>query len=575
VRQVHTTILSGEGVMSKRRIGISYGRLSEPRQTKGDGEARQDRDFVNFCRQQNLTPLAEKYMDRGLSAYKADHKKRGDFGRLIEAARHGGLEKGSVVVVERWDRLSRRRPDLAIEDIKELLTCGVAIGVAALGDIFELSDFGSSKWMTLSAFVYLAHQESLQKSQRVCASWESRRKAAREQGKAIRGRLPGWLTLADGQWAVKPGAAAALERIFQMAADGYGWSRIAGALTAGKVPTFGPSGKWSCHYVNKLLNDERVCGRYQPRKADRSPAGGPIDDYYPAIITPEQFALARAGQDSRFKGRQPRDRKFVNVFRSLLVNALDPGDSFALHNYGSAGKVRLSLANLAGMDGRGKLQTIPYPEFEAGILSRLAEVRPEDVLPRQADEVSRLDRLRAELAAARSQITALKADLKRGYSRHLADLLREAEQEETSVAGRLQDELTASARPAEKAWQQLPDLVSLVATQGDDARLRIRTVLQSIVQGARLLLVRRGSRTLAACQFFFHGGAVRSWLLLYQSGGHNRERRLWPPESFAGAGIDDDDLDLRKVEHARRLESWLVSIDPAALIDLLSQPAGG
>jgi DNA invertase Pin-like site-specific DNA recombinase len=554
--------------VSKRRLGISYGRLSDPKQNKGDGEDRQDKAYRAFCARHDLTPLppSEKYFDNGLSGYKDHHRKRGRLGQLIAAAKDGAFDAGAVIVVEAWDRLGRLRPDKQLNLIQELLACGVCIGVCRLDLIFTEDSFGTHDWTVLAIFVQLAYQESKQKAERVASSWQSRREKARDTGWKIPGRVPTWLRLEGDDFVEKPEAVAAVRRVFALSAAGYGKRRICHALTAEGVAPLGKSGVWHDDFIDLLLNDRRAVGEYQPRNADKSPAGDVIEGYYPAVVTAEQFALARAGQESRKKKNRPRDRKYVNVFRGLLVNALD-GEGFALLNYGTEDKPRLCLSSTAGLDGRRRTQTFPYPDFEEGILSRLAEVRWQDVAPRQGERPDRLGVLRAKLHDARENVAGLKDALKPKFSKSLAELLRDAEADEERVAGELQEELAKAARPAERDWGQLPGLVALVKEKGDDARLRIRAVLRGIVTEARLLLVRRGCVTLAACQFYFAGGAARGYLLAYQSASSNRPRRSWGPLSLTRDEMLDRgltltaDFDLRQAAHAEALARKLEALD--------------
>jgi DNA invertase Pin-like site-specific DNA recombinase len=549
--------------VNTRRIAISYSRFSDPVQAKGDSEDRQEKDFRNFCRRHNLTPLSEVYIDRGRSGYRDEHRKKGRLGQLIAAAKDDRFERGTIIVVEAWDRLGRLRPDKQTELVAELLRTGVSIGICRLDDIFTEDDFGTHKWAMLSTFIMLAYQESKQKADRICSSWERRRRLARENGAVMTPQLPGWLQLVNGAIVPIPERVAVVKRVFRQSAAGYGRARIVATLTKENVATFGDAGKWSCSYIGKILNDRRVLGELQPRKDDDTPVGAVLPNYYPRVVSDDDYALARAGQASRSTecegwGRH-RDRKYVNVFQSILTSAID-GGGFILNNHGSRAKPRLVLANSDGVAGRAKGQTFPYDVLEEAVLGQLAEVNPADVLPRQADEASRADVLRAKLAVVRQDIRDLQADLKGGYSRAISAVLREREDEEERIAGELQDELARSARPAERAWNDLPSLVGMIKKHGDEARLKIRPVLRGIVKEARLLLVRRHSWQLAAVQFFFVGDAVRSYLVVCQYPGHNRPRRWWPPWSLREV-IEEGEMDLRQKADALALEAELREYD--------------
>jgi DNA invertase Pin-like site-specific DNA recombinase len=123
--------------------GISYDRLSDPKQAGGDGQGRQDRMYQEFCKAKGLTPSGREPFVDYRSGYKDEHRKKGEFGRLIAMAKDGKFRKGTVIVVEAWDRLGRLRPDRQTALVAELLQTGVDIGVCRLGDIFTESDFGT------------------------------------------------------------------------------------------------------------------------------------------------------------------------------------------------------------------------------------------------------------------------------------------------------------------------------------------------------------------------------------------------------------------------------------------------
>jgi DNA invertase Pin-like site-specific DNA recombinase len=566
-----------------RRLGISYSRFSSPRQSEGDSEDRQVRMYRDFCGRHNLTPLAEAFADRGRSGYKDEHRKKGRLGVLVAMAKDKRFEPGTVIVVEAWDRLGRLRPDKQTELIAELLRTGVSIGICRLDDIFTEEDFGTHKWTTLAVFIQLAYQESKQKSERVGASWESRRKKAREEGKLLNKRLPAWLEVVNGQARLIPQRQAAVKRIFTLAANGNGHTRIAGILKREKVPPFGLkvvnkgrsrsqfSGKWTRPYITLILNDRRAVGEFQPRKLDGSPDGPPIAGYFPAAVTEEEWLVARAGAEQRMgrardkEGRPicTRQGKYVNTFRSILKDARD-GEGFVLHNKGTGTKPELLLVTAAGEGGRDRCFTFPYYIFEEAILGLLREVKPEDILPREGDRPSRADTLRARLGSLRLDIDRVKEDLKAGYSKTLSAVLRGWETEEEEVATQLQEELARSVRPAERGWRELPGLVDLIRKGGDDARLKLRVVLRQVVEDARVLIVTRGSWQLVAVQFHFTGGARRDYLIRRQAAGFRRPGG-WKAKALADAG-DLGPLDLRDRKDVQRLEKLLNAID----LDLLA-----
>jgi DNA invertase Pin-like site-specific DNA recombinase len=577
--------------MSARRTAISYTRFSDPKQAKGDSQDRQASMFKTFCGQHGLTPLTEVYADKGKSGFKDEHRKNGRLGVLIAEAKAGRFEPGTVIVVEAWDRLGRLRPDRQTELVAELLRIGINIGVCRLNEIFTEEDFGSHKWTTLAVFIQLAYQESKQKSDRGAASWVRRRERARaKKGTLIGGRLPAWVERPDpaaDTLRLVPDRVATVRRIFELAAGGHGYNAIIKRLTDDRVPVFGEvvvrpdrvrsafCGRWTRPYLAMILNDRRVVGEHQPRKADGTPDGKPLADYYPAAVPEQLFLLARAAQGDRATGGKPkvRQRTYVNVFRSLLVHARD-GEAFVLHNRGSAAKPDLILVNATGYDGRAKSFTLPYPVFETCILSELAELKPRDVLPAVRGKPSREAVLRAKLKNVRADMAGLQADLREGYSKAIAMALREKEAEEIKLADQLQDELARSVRPAARAFAEVPGLVEMIRTAADpDAvRLKLRVALQQTVESIHVLIVPIGAVRLCVVEVRFMGGWVRSYLVYHRSAANQRPALTWI-QSYRDDLIDDI-YTLTNREHVERVASGFAKLPPDELAQYAAAAAG-
>lgn len=525
-----------------RRTAVSYSRFSDPKQAAGDSAERQERLYRAFCERHNLTPGKEVFSDRGRSGYHGEHRTKGKLGQLIEAAKEGRFDPGTVIVIEAWDRLGRLRPDRQTELVAELLRTGVSIGVCRLDDVFTEDDFGSHKWTTLAVFIQLAHQESKQKAERVAASWDQRRKKAREDGAMLRSSLPAWIEVVDGEPRLIPERAAVLKRIFKMAADGLGHTRIIRALEADKALAFGEkviraervrsqfSGKWTKPYVSLLLRDRRVLGELQPMKGDK-PDGPPLKNYYPAAITEEQFALARAAQDTRTNypkdklGRKmtARQSKYVNVFRGMLTHVRD-GGGFLLHNKGTGAESELILMTADSNGGHGaRGYTFPYFIFEEKVLGFLEEIDPASVLPDKAIPSS-ADVIRAKLKNTRADLARYKEDLRGGYSKTLTEMVRETEEKEEQLANDLQDELARTARPLKRTWGEVPTLIDAIrkSPDPDAARLKLRPALRAIVESAHVLIVPSKSWRFAVVQFQFVGGARRDWVVMHQPAANKR-----------------------------------------------------
>jgi hypothetical protein len=163
------------------------------------------------------------------------------------------------------------------------------------------------------------------------------------------------------------------------------------------------------------------------------------------------------------------------------------------------------------------------------------------------------------LTNVRQDIGQLQASLKGGYSKTLDAVVREKETEEEKIANELQEELAKLIKPTARAWRDLPGLVDVISAGGDEARMRLRPVLRQIVEEAWVLIVRRGANQLCAVQFFFVGGAQRSFLILNKLAAYRRPGG-WSAHSFASVA-NHGDIDLREARDVTKVERLLNSLD--------------
>ncbi|HEY7311398.1 MAG TPA: recombinase family protein [Gemmataceae bacterium] len=517
-------------------LALSYARFSDPSQGDGDSEDRQARDFATFCHLHKLTPSKNIFIDRGLSGYHGRHvKSKGDLRRLIDLAKRGTFPKGTVIVVEAWDRLGRMRPDLQTDLVMELVRTGVGIGVCKLNDIFREADIGTHKWIVLQVFIQIAYQESEQKSRRLKEAWKTRKEKARKgelqpprkkDGRVtmtLNSRGPAWLEEKDGKWAVIPERVKVVKRIFELARKGYGHKRIVQTLTEEGVPAFGEvkinknckrsqfSGKWCRAYISLILNDKRVLGELPLGD------GGSIPGYYPAVIGGNEFKLAKEASDGRKrKNWRARQRTHINLFHGILSHAVD-GEGFCVINQRTAKNPLLVLCNTKGVDGRATCVTFPYPVFEAGVLACMREVKPSDVFPVQGDD--RVEELRKKFEAITGEVDSLADDVRRGYSRTLTQVLREKELEQERVKGELDSARAERAHPLADSWAFI---VHNGIAETEEKRLQLRVELQRTVQRIDILIGAEGRVRVALVQVSFAGSDLRRHMVVcYRSPSRN------------------------------------------------------
>ncbi len=112
-----------------------YCRFSTPKQEGGDTLERQIRDCSAFCGRKGWD-VTEVIIDKGRSAWKGDHLK-GHLGAFADRVRAGEIPQGSVLVVEKLDRLSRQGHRVALRWIEDLCDVGLRVATVDGGKLYD------------------------------------------------------------------------------------------------------------------------------------------------------------------------------------------------------------------------------------------------------------------------------------------------------------------------------------------------------------------------------------------------------------------------------------------------------
>ena len=110
-------------------IAYSYIRFSTKEQIKGDSFRRQTEDCEIYLKAHpELTLDTDLNMfDAGISAYKGKHISHGALGNFLKLVEAGKLVKGSVLLIENIDRLSRLKPTEALRIFDNIIHAGIKI----------------------------------------------------------------------------------------------------------------------------------------------------------------------------------------------------------------------------------------------------------------------------------------------------------------------------------------------------------------------------------------------------------------------------------------------------------------
>lgn len=285
----------------------SYIRFSSIEQGKGDSLRRQMQQTREYCLRNNLQLDENLTMkDLGLSAYHGIHKSKGALSAFLKMVEERKIDKGSVLIVESLDRLSREEISEALTQFMNILNAGIKI--VTLIDQQEFTNESINKnpfqLMLSIAEMQRANSESEIKSHRLKASWENKRKQAAEAKQPMTKIAPSWLELNnENKFVLNKEACKAIELIFQKRLAGKGAERIAKELN--QLPDIWKpkSCAWRKSYVTKIIENRAVIGElalYKKQAGKRIPTGEVVKNYYPAAVDVDLFnAVQNVNQNNR------------------------------------------------------------------------------------------------------------------------------------------------------------------------------------------------------------------------------------------------------------------------------------
>jgi DNA invertase Pin-like site-specific DNA recombinase len=85
-----------------------YIRMSTERQLQGDSFRRQNERAIEYCRVNDLELVTDfPLIDVGFSAFTGAHIMQGALGKFLKAIEEHRIDRGSYLIIESHDRLSR------------------------------------------------------------------------------------------------------------------------------------------------------------------------------------------------------------------------------------------------------------------------------------------------------------------------------------------------------------------------------------------------------------------------------------------------------------------------------------
>lgn len=506
-------------------LAYSYVRMSTDAQSKGDSLRRQVELSAAYADQHGLQLVGDfKLHDIGVSAFKGDNAATGALSDFLDAVKAGDVPNGSYLLVESLDRLSRDRLPAAMQLFLGITESGVNIVTLSDGQVYRAHQTDFFQLMYSMMIMSRANEESRTKSLRVGAAWKKKRDQAGD--KKLTSMAPKWLHLSDDRetFDLIEDRAEIVRRMYHLAREGHGTYSITQLLNREGVPAFGRSNGWNESYVEKILKNRAVLGEYQPHtlvEGKRRPTGDVIPDYYPRVITDDEFLSVQGARRERATfGGGRKGEELKNLFTHIATCAYC-GAPMRMVDKGKGPKGGRYLKCSAGVRGMGCTKKgWRYDDFErsflflarevdlAGIMNaEAASKAAADLDQRIAAAVERLARLQAQ----RERFAELAGDPSVGID-FIRDKLASVQSdltETTTLLGELRDEKRAVETPAadpDDIKRLIDDLKQMSGPAAYEHRTRLANRLRSIVQSLTVAVEGEKQRLAKARQLLDDSG---------------------------------------------------------------------
>ncbi|EKL0031214.1 recombinase family protein [Vibrio vulnificus] len=277
-----------------------YIRFSRKTQEDGDSERRQYEYAKKIAQKYNLT-INHDLRDRGYSAFKGTHRKTGKLGRFIQDVDNGIVAKGSILIVESLDRLSREAPFYAQKLFNDLMYKGITVITSSDEAVYNEQEFNkrSEAFYRVYGVMQRAFEESDRKQLNSIGSIKG--KIARvEKGEHTSNftGLPFWITNNQSEYVLNS-LAEPVKLIVNWSLEGVGATEISRRLA--EIGIKSPQGKeiWGITTISNVLKNHSLFGKATmelnyTRDGVNIKEPYEFEGIYPSIISEDDFNLINA-----------------------------------------------------------------------------------------------------------------------------------------------------------------------------------------------------------------------------------------------------------------------------------------
>lgn len=306
----------------------SYIRWSSAKQTAGTSLSRQTAKAREYAIQNGLDYV--EILDAGVSGFRGKNTTHGALADFIEAVKAGVIPSDSWLYVENLDRLTRQDIDQALELLLSLLRLGLTVVTGKDGRVYNSQSINANPMELMFSVMVLARANEESKTKQTRANETARTLVERfKQGHPtnikVMGNDPFWFDNSMSKYeAVKPHPVhwAAAQKIVELFLKGWGSNKIASYLNSNLdvYPAPKPTKrrlitKWNVPNLVTMRKNPALMGT---RKLTIQGTEHTLENYYPALCSPEQFARI---QDIRLsnRSRQGEQRNMISLLSGIGV----------------------------------------------------------------------------------------------------------------------------------------------------------------------------------------------------------------------------------------------------------------
>ena len=422
-----------------------------------------DRDNTSIENQKAIIEdfVKHKFPDSSLSFYEDRDRSGYTFEQRegYQAMRRELMaHRKDILIVKDFSRFSRRNSRGLVE-LEDLRDAGVRI--ISIGDGIDFPN--DDDWLKIQ-FQFLINEMPVTDTSKKVKSVIRRRQA---DGKWICAAPYGYIVNRQQEFEIVPTEADVVRRIFRLYIDGWGYKKIANALTDEGIPTPRMAERdrkeaagedyrrevkpvWSIVTVQGILDNDFYIGTLRQGKYTRKKINGAevrrdvcdhlvFEHHHQAIIDDRTFATVRALREKRSTAHYRGVKKNDNVYSGFLECGDCGSPMFAMSRSELKDAYRCGLYHRRGLkactshhiradklDELLKAYVRKVKENSAAMLERLNAD-----LAREAEDVAETEQSAAHLEEV---LAELQEELKATKRQRIRDIMKHPEQEETLEA---------------------------------------------------------------------------------------------------------------------------------------------